>query len=193
MAKKLNRKRSNSKASPRKLNQNEKIQSPPQHTESLSPLSPSTQRTSSTTPQGGNKSSRLTQPGELSPPVRSAYNIALLELLDPRPRILASETQQDSTKQSDEGRNLSIRQERELATNLAFLAGISDCSDHVMGVCIEELPDIEGCQIMVSINKRLPSDGNEILKKVQKGFEQIFERLKVLSAGKFHKTVREAH
>lgn len=62
-----------------------------------------------------------------------------------------------------------------------------------MGVCIEELRGNRGCQIMVSINKRMPSDGDEILGKVQRGFEQIFKRLEVLSAGKSHKMVKEAH
>lgn len=193
MAKKLDRKRSLSTASRQKSNQNEKIQSLPQHTETSSPLSPKTQRTSSIAPQGDSTSHHLTQTEEFSPAVRSAHNIALLELLDQRPQSLVSGHQRNSTKQSDEGRNLSIRQERELATNLAFLAGISDCPDHIMGVCIEELRGNRGCQIMVSINKRMPSDGDEILEKVQRGFEQIFKRLEVLSAGKSHKMVKEAH
>lgn len=133
----------------------------------------------------------LVQSVELPPEVRSAHNTALLKLLDPRPETLPSISQQDSTlqdstQQRDEGRTLSLQKERELATNLAFLAGVSDEPHHIMGVCIEELPDIEGCQVMVAINQRLPSDGDEILKKVQKGFEQIFKRLSVLSAGKTH-------
>lgn len=187
MAKKLNRNRSLSKASRQKPHQTEKIQSLPQRTESSSPFSPKTQRTSSTAPRGDNTLPHLTQPEELSPAARFAHNITLLELLDPRPQNLAGEVLHDSTKQSDETRNLSLRQERELATNLAFLAGVSDCPDHIIGVCIEELPEMKGCQIMVSINKRLPPDGDEILEKVQKGFKQIFMRLEVLSAGKFHK------
>lgn len=136
----------------------------------------------------------LTQTEELPPAVRCAHNIALLELLDPRPEILASNLQPDSRKLEDEGRVLSIRQERELATNLAFLAGVSNSPDHIMGVCIEELPGVtRSCQIMVSINQRRPSDGEEILKKVQKGFEQIFQRLSGISAGKIYRMIKETH
>lgn len=187
MAKKSNRKRSLSEASRHQSHHSEQTQSPPQHTKS--PLhSPKTQITSSVETQGDNTLSDLIQSRELSPEVRSAHNNALLELLDPRPQCLASKFQQ-----GDEGRTLSIRKERELATNLAFLAGISDSSHHIMGVCIEERPDIGGCQVMVSINKCLPSDGSQVLSKVQKGFEQIFKRLSVLSASKMHVIAREAH
>jgi hypothetical protein len=78
-----------------------------------------------------------------------------------------------------------MSQESELATNLAFLAGISDDPSHIMAVCIEELPKAEGCQVLVAINKCLPTDGDDILGKVQRGFQQIFGRLKV-SSGKNH-------
>lgn len=134
----------------------------------------------------------LIQSEELPPEIRSAHNNALLELLDQRPKALASIPQQDSTEQEDKGRILSIKKERELATNLAFLAGISKNPDHIMGVCIEELPDIEGCQVMVAINQRIPSDGVEITERVQKRFEQMFKRLSVLTAGKTHNIAQEA-
>lgn len=192
MAKNSNRKRFLSRASQQKSDQSEQTQSQPQHTKSF-PHRSKTQRKFSMAISAEKTLPHLIQSGELPPEVRSAHNNALLELLDPRPEILPSISRQDSTQQEDEGRVLSIQKERELATNLAFLAGISDHSRHIMGVCIEELPDIEGCQVMVAINQRLPSDGDEIVKKVQKGFEQIFSRLSVLSAGKTHNIAQEAY
>lgn len=170
MAKKSNQKRYLSRAS--------------QHTSDPSEQTPETQRMSPVATQRDNKSSGLTRSKELSPEVRSAHNIALLELLDPRPRSLTDRFQHYSTEQNETGRGFCIQQERELVTNLAFLAGVSDFPDHVMGICVEELPSIGGCQVMVAINKRLPSDGNEILTKVQRGFQQIFGRLIKLSDGK---------
>ena len=137
-------------------------------------------------------SHHLVQPEELHPDVRSAQNIALLELLDQRPQSSTNGLQRASKDQIEEGRSLSTNQEKELATNLAFLAGVSDSPNHVMGICIEELPDTGGCQVMVAINKRRPSDGTGILEKVQKGFERIFGRLSALSIGKIPQMAREA-
>lgn len=195
MAKKSNRKRFLSRASQQNSDQSEQTQSQPQDTKSFSHR-PKTQR-SSVAMSAEKTLPRLIQSGELPPEVRSAHNNALLELLDPRPKALPSIsqqdfTQQDSTQQGDEGRTLSIQKERELATSLAFLAGVTGSPHEIMAVCIEELPDIEGCQVMVAINQHLPSDGAETLKKVQKGFERIFKRLSVLSAGKTHKVAQKA-
>lgn len=196
MAKKSNRKRFLSRASQQNSDQSEQTQSQPQDTKSFSHR-PKTQRRSSVAMSAEKTLPRLIKSGELPPEVRSAHNNALLELLDPRPKALPSIsqqdfTQQDSTQQGDEGRTLSIQKERELATSLAFLAGVTGSPHEIMAVCIEELPDIEGCQVMVAINQRLPSDGAETLKKVQKGFERIFKRLSVLSAGKTHKIAQKA-
>lgn len=191
MARNSNRKRFLLRASQQDSDQSEQTQSQHQDTKSFSHR-PKTQRRSSVATSAEKTLPRLIQSGDLPPGIRSAHNNALLELLDQRPKALASIPQQDSTGQEDKGRILSIQRERELATNLAFLAGISKDSDHVMGVCIEELPDIEGCQVMVAINQRIPSDGAEITKRVQKGFEQIFKRLSVLSAGKTHNIAQEA-
>lgn len=192
MAENSNRKRFLWRASQQKSDQSEQAQSQPQHTKSF-PHRPKTQRRSSVTTSEEKTLPLLIQSGELPPEVRSAHNNALLELLEPRPKALPSVSQQDSTQQGDEGRALSIQKERELATNLAFLAGITNNPHNIMGVCIEELPDIEGCQVMVAINQSVPSDGAEVLKKVQKGFEQIFKRLSILSAGKTHNIAQKAY
>lgn len=190
MAKKSNRKRAVPEASRRKSTQSGQTQTVPQHAK-LSPHGPKTQRISSAAAQGASALPQLTKTRKLAPAVRCAHNVALLELLNPRPKSLTVSPQPDFTQQEDEGRTLSLRQERELATNLAFLAGVSGCPDHIMGVCIEELPNIRGCQVMVSINKCQPSDGDDILKKVEKGFQQIFRRLRKLSTGKMHNMTRE--
>lgn len=124
--------------------------------------------------------------GGVSPAVRCAENIALLGLLDPVPGHLSIHTPQRSLQDihGDVDRVLSVEQESELSSNLAFLAAITDDHEHIMSVCIEELPRVEGCQVLIAINKRLPTDGADILKKVQRGFQQIFGRLREVSSGK---------
>ncbi|KAJ0108530.1 hypothetical protein J7T55_002134 [Diaporthe amygdali] len=184
MTKKSNQKQKASTVSQQQAIQDEKVQSVNKQPTSLL-NGPKEGKTKYIVSEGGSTSPRLIQPESLSPAVRSAQNIALLELLDQRPRsFLSSSSNNASGQWNVERRILSVQQERELSTNLAFLAGVSDCPNHVMGVCIAELPGIGGCQIMVAINKRLPPDGNEILRRVQKGFEQIFRRLRLLSAVK---------
>ncbi|ROW02047.1 hypothetical protein VPNG_07663 [Cytospora leucostoma] len=61
-----------------------------------------------------------------------------------------------------------------------------------MAVCIEEIPEQGGCQVLVAMNKKMPTSGNndtsgdEILNKVQRGFQQIFGRLREISPGEAH-------
>lgn len=192
MAAKSKQKQLLSRESDQKSKQDEQTPGRSQNTQSQA-HGHKTQRTDSMASQKGDTLLRMNQPQELPPPVRSAQNIALLELLDPRPPSFTSSFQYDSTNQNHRGRNLSRKEERELATNMAFLAGVSECPEHVMAVCIEELPSTRGCRVMLAINKRLPSDGNEILERVQRGFEKIFGRLGALSVGKLDITIRKAH
>lgn len=123
---------------------------------------------------------------EVPPAVRCAENVVLLELLDPVPKrpITYAAPRPSRDRHGDVERNLSMGQEGELATNLAFLAGISDNPNYIMAVCIEELPKAQGCRVLIAINKCLPADGDVILSKVQRGFQQIFGRLKEVTSGK---------
>lgn len=128
---------------------------------------------------------------DVPPPVRCAENIALLELLDPRPDDPKFPALQQplADSRADVQRSLSLNHERELATNLAFLAAISDDFKHVMAVCIEEVPELGACQVLVAINKKTSTSGkdttsgDDILNKVQRGFQQIFGRLREISPG----------
>lgn len=81
---------------------------------------------------------------------------------------------------------LSFRQESEITSTLAFLSGISNDSSHITAVSLEELPAEGGCKILLAINKLKPTCGQEILDKVQRGFEQIFKRLRNISPSMSH-------
>lgn len=130
---------------------------------------------------------------QVSPAVRCAENAVLLELLSPVPKPPTTRVAPRFSKErhSNVERTLTMGQESDLATNLAFLAGISDNPNYIMAVCIEELPKVGGCQVLIAINKRLPTDGDDILNKVQRGFRQIFERMKGVSSGKSHSSFGE--
>lgn len=125
---------------------------------------------------------------DISPAVRCAENTILLELLSPVPEILPIQGPRgfSQDRHSNAERTLTLAQEHELATNLAFLTGITDNPNYIMAVCIEELPKVGGCQVMLAINKRFPADGDATLDKVQRGFQEIFETLKDLSLGMNH-------
>ncbi|KUI65904.1 hypothetical protein VM1G_02084 [Cytospora mali] len=51
-----------------------------------------------------------------------------------------------------------------------------------MAVCVEETSGGQGCQISIAINKRTRASGGEVLNKVQRGFQQIFGRLRNISS-----------
>lgn len=131
---------------------------------------------------------------EPSEAVRCVENSILLELLNPVPNL--DNVQAAPRISRDRYRNvkraLTIDQERDLATSLAFLAGISDNPNHIMGVCIEELPKVGGCRVLIAVNKCFPTDGDDALNKVQRGFEQIFRRLERVSPCKNHPHCRES-
>lgn len=66
-------------------------------------------------------------------------------------------------------------------STLAFLSGVSNDSDHITAVCLEELPSQGGCKVLLAINKLKPNCGQDVLEKIQRGFEQIFRRLSNIS------------
>lgn len=132
MAKKSKQKQAISRTAQGELARTEQTERAAQQLQSQPPDSES-QQPFSVASQGDKTSQNLVQPKELTSEVKCAQDIALLELLDQRPQSFANGDQHGSRDQNDERRVLSIHQERELATNLAFLAGVSDSPNHIMG------------------------------------------------------------
>lgn len=115
---------------------------------------------------------------EPSGAVRLARNAVLLEFLAPVPRNSVQNTLHGflETERPDPRRTLSFQHESDIVTTLAFLSGISDDSEHITAVCLEEL-STGGCKVLVAINKLDPTSSSEVLDRVQRGFTQIFSQL----------------
>lgn len=116
--------------------------------------------------------------------LRCVENVALLDRLThslPRtePHITAAKAQFKSNNEST--RQLTFEQEDRLVKQLAFLSGISDDPNHIMAVCIQELPAQNGCEILVAVNKGSPDSAHLVLEKAQRGLQHIFERLREIS------------
>ncbi|KAK0731795.1 hypothetical protein B0H67DRAFT_476575, partial [Lasiosphaeris hirsuta] len=101
-------------------------------------------------------------------------NIALLSYLNKTPILpKAYDLPSVQTHQYPE-RRLSLKREADLAKTIAFLAGISDDSQHVVATCIEELPAEKGTRVLIAINKLDHSSGEVTLQQIQAGLEEIF-------------------
>ncbi|KAJ4420020.1 hypothetical protein N0V82_004592 [Gnomoniopsis sp. IMI 355080] len=113
--------------------------------------------------------------------VACAEKIVLLELISQLPGLPPDIGSQSLPREADEDdankRVLSFRQENEIVSTLAFLSGVSNDPNHITAVSLEELPAAGGCKVLLAINKLNPNSGQDVLEKVQRGFEQIFRRL----------------
>lgn len=121
--------------------------------------------------------------------VRCNETIVLLELIsqlpgqppDAGPQFLPREPEQED----DNRRILSLQQENEIVSSLAFLSGVSNSPNHITAVCLEEIRAKDGCKVLLAINKLHPNSGKGILEKIKRGFEQIFKRLSAVSSSMF--------
>jgi hypothetical protein len=107
--------------------------------------------------------------------VRFAENVALLSLIEPVPELPSSDPTLCVSRADDQSRVLSIERESYLTNGLAFLAGISDRSGHVVALCVEERPG--GLRVVIAINREKPRDERVILNKVREGFQEVFSIL----------------
>ena len=94
-------------------------------------------------------------------------SISLLQGLNEVPEL---PKENDPVSKGDTTHRLSISREKEIASNLAFLSAISDNSQRIMAVCIEESPSGDGITIRVASNM-----GD--LSVVTRGFEMLGKSL----------------
>jgi len=119
-----------------------------------------------------------------------SQNIALLSLLTQNPTSPETNTCTSSVprgKKGRRGRVLSFERESHLTEALAFISGISDNSDHVVAVCLEELPGDGGLQVLVAVNRSTyanPSD-KRFLDRIQSGLGAVFRVLARARSGKY--------
>lgn len=142
------------------------------------------------TPLGAGQHSQQQQPSGPSPfqapqTVTCAEDIVLLSMLSKVPGQVREFSPQPITESQEvrENRSLSFEQESQLATTFAFLSGITDDSEHVTAVCIEEVPSTQGCKILVAINKATPGSRDNLLQRIEEGFEGILRNLARISSG----------
>lgn len=84
----------------------------------------------------------------------------------------------------DKGKyTFSFDRERKLAGTLAFLAHIKDGADHIPAVCIEEDPNSASLNVILAVNKAKAHDGDEVIRRIQQGFDGIFTILGRLPVG----------
>lgn len=116
---------------------------------------------------------------------RFAENVVLLDMLTPLPEAISIRKSPKLEPEPDPGgtRRLSFAQELALATTLAFLSSITEDKNLITAVCVEEVPLQNGCKVIVAVNKACESDGQDVLCRLQKRFDQIFGRLRQISAG----------
>jgi len=119
--------------------------------------------------------------------VRCVEDIALLSMLRPSPASASSGLPAPAIPAERVNSALSFREERQLATTLAFLAGISPDGNHVMAVAVEETVPHEQLRVLVAINKMTPSSSHAVLTRAKQGFDEIFALLKTASARMWRK------
>jgi hypothetical protein len=68
----------------------------------------------------------------------------------------------------------------------AFFASTNDDPNIIPVVCLEEDPATASLRVLLSVNKAKPSDGHDIMIKVEKGFERIWNALSRITGGCLH-------
>ncbi|KAK4216045.1 hypothetical protein QBC37DRAFT_106675 [Rhypophila decipiens] len=109
-----------------------------------------------------------------------SQNIALLSLLTKNPSPVEIRSCPVHISNHDlNGRTLSFSRESHLVEALAFISGVSDSSDHVVALCVEELPSRSGLRVAIAVNRSAyanPSD-TRLLSRIKTGLESIFHLL----------------
>lgn len=108
--------------------------------------------------------------------IACAENIALLHILHkiPTPPLVNAIP---PTSIHAAGYTLPFATERLLAGALAFLSSITDSSDCITAVCVQEQREDEKLRVYVAINKKSPKANDATLDIICSGFGQIFARL----------------
>lgn len=112
------------------------------------------------------------------PHVKSAEYISLLSLLHEVP----TEPSKNNPTKSPPARTnvkyvLPFKKERTLTSTLGFLSSIEEDVNHIPAVCVAQEPDETGLAVFLAVNKRSADDGEQLLGKMKRGFEQVFATL----------------
>ena len=111
------------------------------------------------------------------PAVACAESIALLSILHAIPERPSKNQIDASHVRQDAAYTLPFEKERRLTATLAFLSSVSDDSNHVTAVCVEEDSQSGTLNVLLAINKRTRDSRGPILKEIEGGFKNIFKEL----------------
>lgn len=129
--------------------------------------------------------------------VTLSEKIVLLQIISQLPGGLSDigpkSSPGEASEKGEEGRTLSLQQENDIVSTLAFLSGVSNDNNRITAVCLEELPAEEACKVLVAVNKLGPESGQNVLNQIQRGFEQIFRSLSTISSGMSYQPSSRAH
>ncbi|KAE8406232.1 hypothetical protein BDV37DRAFT_270133 [Aspergillus pseudonomiae] len=120
-------------------------------------------------------------PQTSDPAIVCAENIATLSLFHSIP-VPPISNKVGLAPPDNEPYSLSFGRERKLAGTLAFLAHIKDDAEHIPAVCIEEDLDSFALNVILAVNKAKAHDGDDVIHRVQQGFEGIFKVLARISS-----------
>ena len=124
--------------------------------------------------------------GELSrPDIRLAEDAAVLSVLQALPGETTDNPLPPHAHEKDPRRTLSFSREVFVSSGLASLAEISDDSNHIVAVAIEERPAVQGLAVVVAINKANPASAEGALGRIKHGLQGIFNILARLGHGMF--------
>jgi len=106
-----------------------------------------------------------------------AEGIAFLHFLHDVPAEPSANPTYDAHT-TETGYSLPFREERKLASMLAFLAHLDGEIDNIPAVCLQESPRDSSLRILLAVNRGSQTDGHKILAMTKKGFEEIIDALK---------------
>jgi len=118
----------------------------------------------------------------LSPAVRLAQDITVLHMLSEVPEPTARQPRR-SPNHPTKNRVLSLPQEQDLTSTLAFLSGVSHDGNHVTAVAVEEVNSGRGLRMWLAINKMVTDSNQAELSRLQQAFEGLFKSLARASKG----------
>ena len=118
------------------------------------------------------------------PAIVCAENIVLLLMLNetPTPPHANALVVTQSKKKKTVQRILSLEKESALVRRLSFLAAVTDDPNHIVAICVEELPTGDGMRVMLAINKKAPDSSHKALDRIKRGLETLFQLLSRVNA-----------
>lgn len=111
-----------------------------------------------------------------------ADNVAILSLLHEVPELPSKDSAIDRWQHSH-GYVLTFEDERLLSSTLGYLASVSDKSDYIPAVAIEQNIDGTELDLLIAVNRASYQDGQQTLLRMREGFMNIFAQLQGMCDG----------